>query len=76
MGKKEDLEKIDELVRKNMIAALADGGDTNELSNLSVAVNYLKANAVVAEKAKSTVEEETKKRLKEAAERRKKRESQ
>ena len=33
------------------------------MTELSVAVNYLKSNAVVSEKAKSTVEDDTAKRL-------------
>jgi len=71
MTKKEKLERLDELVLDRMVK-LVENGDTNELAELSVAVNYLKSNAVVEEKSRSSVEEDTKARLAEADERRKK----
>ena len=72
MGKKEDLETLDDLIRSRMITILqVEDGSLDELSSLSVPVNYLKANAVVSEKPKSTVEDDVKKR-REAAEKRRK----
>ena len=72
MGKKEDLETLDDLIRQRMIDILqVKDGSLDELSSLSVPVNYLKANAVVSEKPKSTIEDDVKKR-REAAEKRRK----
>ena len=72
MGKKEDLETLDDLIRSRMITILqVKDGSLDELSSLSVPVNYLKANAVVSEKPKSTIEDDVKKR-REAAEKRRK----
>lgn len=70
MGKKEDLETLDDLIRQRMID-MVKNGKLDELSSLSVPVNYLKANAVVSEKPKSTVEDDVKKRMEEAEKRRK-----
>ena len=74
MGKKEELVKLDDLVRKSMLEAL-ETGDTDVLTELTPAINYLRNNQVVSDKPKSTVEEDTKKRLAQAAKRRAKKES-
>ena len=73
--KKAQLERLDEQVLDLMIKATSSGGDTGTLTELSVAVNYLKSNMVVQEKEKSTLEKDTKKRLAEAKARRKNNES-
>lgn len=76
MNKKEKLEQLDKQILDRMIEIMGDvSSDLSELSALSVPVNYLKANAVVSEKAKSSVEEDIEKRTKEAAKRRAKRAS-
>lgn len=69
MGKKEDLDKLDKLVREQMIKCL-EGNRTDELSDLSVPVSYLAKNNVTAEKPKTTQEEDIQKRLSEAEKRR------
>ena len=73
--KKAQLARLDEQVLDLMIEATGTNGDTATLTELSVAVNYLKSNMVVEEKEKSTLEKDTQKRLDEAKERRKKNES-
>ena len=69
MGKKEDLETLDRLVRKKMIDCL-NGGKTDMLPELNPVVSYLAKNNVVSEKTKSTVEEDTAKRIADAKKRR------
>jgi hypothetical protein len=68
MGKKEDLIRLDRLVREKMISIL-DGEAEENLSDLTVVVQYLSKNNMIAEKPTSSVEEDTAKRL-EAARRR------
>ena len=53
---------LDENVLGLLINTTGENGDTSLLTELSVAVNYLKSNAVVSEKAKGTVEDTTKQR--------------
>jgi len=69
MGKKEDLEEIDRLVRTKMISCLTSG-KTDLLPELNPVVSYLAKNNVVSEKSKSSVEDNTAKKLKDAKERR------
>ena len=73
--KKKQLARLDEQVLDLLILNTSKQGDTSILTELSVAVNYLKSNAIVAEKEKSTLEKETKARLDEAKKRRKNNES-
>ncbi len=73
--KKKQLARLDEQVLDLLIKNTSEQGDTSILTELSVAVNYLKSNAIVAEKEKSTLEKETKARLDEAKKRRKNNES-
>lgn len=70
MTKQEELDIIDGNVRRLMLEATKDGGDTSILPELTVVTNYLAKNNVVAEKGKSSVEEDTERRLKEAEARR------
>lgn len=72
MSKKEDLEKLDGNIRRLMLEATQEGGDTSILPELTVVTNYLAKNNVVAEKEKSSVEEDTQKRIEEARKRRSK----
>ena len=69
MGKKEELEELDTVVRRRMLT-LIKGGKTDLLAELSVPVSYLSKNNVVEEKTKASVEEDIEKRLKEAQARR------
>jgi len=69
MAKKEELIQLDDLVRSKMIEIMG-GGDTEELSDLTPIINYLRNNQVVSDKPKSTIEEDTKKRLEQARKRR------
>ena len=71
MTKQEKLTALDTKILDKMIDILDSKDGLQELSLLSVPVNYLKANAVVSEKPKSSVEEDMKKRLEEAEKRRK-----
>ena len=86
MTKKEKLEKLDKQVLDLMLNWTTPTEDditgdiiaapqTERLTELSVAVNYLKSNAVVEEKAKGTVEEDVKKRRAAAKKRRERGES-
>ena len=68
------LKQLDENVLDLLIKNTGENGDSSLLTELSVPVNYLKSNSVIAEKAKSNVEDETKERLKKAQERRDKNE--
>lgn len=61
--KEDKLAELDDNVLGLLIKNTGEDGDTSLLTELSVAVNYLKSNAVVSEKAKSTVEDDTAKRL-------------
>ena len=72
MTKKEKLETLDGLVLDKMLEIMESEDDRNlqKLSDLTVPMNYLRNNQVVAEKARSSVEEDTKKRLAEAKKRR------
>ena len=72
LGKQEELDMIDANIRRIILEATKEGGDTFVLPELTVVTNYLSKNNVVAEKAKSTVEADTERRLKEAEKRRKK----
>lgn len=71
MSKKEDLEKLDKLVREKMITCL-ESGKTDLLPELNPVVSYLSKNNVVAEKSKSSVEDNIEEKLKKAKERRNK----
>ena len=77
MNKKQKLDKLDELLLDKLISIM-DSNDDEQLeglSNLTVPMNYLKNNMVVAEKEKSTADDNIKKRLKEAEVRRAKNKS-
>ncbi len=74
MTKQEELDKLDDLVRRQMIH-LVETGKTDILPELATAVNYLAKNNIIAEKAKSTVEEKTQERVKKANARRAKKEA-
>ena len=68
--KEERLATLDENVLGLLIKNTSIEGDTSLLTELSVAVNYLKSNAVVSEKTKASVEDDTAKRLERAKKRR------
>jgi len=68
--KEERLATLDENVLGLLIKNTSIDGDTSLLTELSVAVNYLKSNAVVSEKTKASVEDDTAKRLERAKKRR------
>ena len=68
--KEERLATLDENVLGLLIKNTSEDGDTTLLTELSVAVNYLKSNAVVSEKTKASVEDDTAKRLERAKKRR------
>ena len=72
--KQEKLKLLDEQVLELLIKMTNtedEEFDTNQITELSVAVNYLKSNSVVSEKEKSTLDDDIKRRLKEAQDRRK-----
>ena len=71
MTKKEDLELMDELIRKKIITCLQND-ETNILPELNTAIQYLAKNNVIAEKEVNSKEEDIKKRIAEASNRRKK----
>lgn len=71
MSKKEDLEKLDKLVREKMITCL-ELGTTDLLPELNPVVSYLSKNNVVSEKSKSSVEDNIEEKLKKAKARRNK----
>ena len=73
--KKAQLARLDEQVLDLLIKNTNETGDTSILTELSVAVNYLKSNMVVQEKEKSTLEGDEAKRRQEAKKRRKDNES-
>jgi len=64
------LKQLDENVLNLLIKNTGENGDSSLLTELSVAVNYLKSNAVVSEKERSTNEDNIKSRVKKAEERR------
>jgi hypothetical protein len=72
MTKKEKLEALDTLVLDRMLDIMSSRADNalQELSDLSVPMNFLKMNQVLSDKPKSTVETDTKKRLDDAKKRR------
>ena len=72
MTKQDELDQLDTNIRRIMLKATSEDGDTSVLPELTVVTNYLAKNNVVSEKAKSTLEEDTEKRLKEARLRREK----
>ena len=68
-NKREEVEKLDNLLRTKMIEALEN--DTLEiLTLLSAAIQYVKANEVTLEKEKGSVEKSIEDRTKEAERRR------
>lgn len=67
--KKDDLEKLDKLVREKMITCL-EGGKTDLLPELNPVVSYLSKNNVVSEKGKSSVEDNIADKLEKAKKRR------
>jgi len=67
--KKDDLEKLDKLVREKMITCLTEG-KTDLLPELNPVVSYLSKNNVVEEKSKSSVEENIEEKKRKAKERR------
>jgi hypothetical protein len=69
MSKKNDLEKLDKLVREKMIDCL-ENGKTDMLPELNPVVSYLSKNNVVSEKGKSSVEDNIGKKLQDAKDRR------
>jgi len=77
MNKKQKLDKLDELLLDKLISIMESDSELEleGLSNLTVPMNYLKNNMVVAEKEKSTADDNIKKRLKEAEVRRAKNKS-
>jgi len=70
MTKQQELDKLDANIRRIMLEATKEEGDTSVLPELTVVTNYLAKNNVVAEKSKSTTEEDIQKRLDEAKDRR------
>ena len=68
--KEEKLAQLDENVLDLLIKHTGYDGDTSLITELSVAVNFLKSNEVVSEKARSTVDDGIKKRVAEAKKRR------
>ena len=64
------LKQLDENVLDLLIKNTGENGDSSLLTELSVAVNYLKSNQVVSEKERSTNEDNIKSRVKKAEERR------
>jgi len=72
-SKKEKLEQLDSLVLDKMLEIMksTDEDKMRTLSDLTVPMNYLRNNQVLADKPKSTIETDVKKRLEEAKKRRK-----
>ena len=68
--KEEKLKKLDENVLNLLIKNTGENGDSSLLTELSVAVNYLKSNQVVAEKPKDSSDDYMKKKVAEAKKRR------
>ena len=72
MTKQEELDMIDANIRRIILEATKEGGDTSVLPELNPVVSYLSKNNVVSEKAKSSVEDNIEKRTREAKARREK----
>jgi len=70
MTKQEELDIIDANIRRLLIEATREGGDTSILPEPNTAIQYVSKNNVVAEKAKSSVEDDIKDKVKEAERRR------
>ena len=73
--KEDKLKQLDENVLNLLIKNTGENGDSSLLTELSVPVNYLKSNSVIAEKERSTNEDGIRKRVQKAEERRAKKES-
>ncbi len=73
--KENKLKELDENVLNLLIKNTGENGDSSLLTELSVAVNYLKSNQVVAEKPKDSSDDYMKKKVAEAKKRRAKKES-
>ena len=69
------LKELDENVLNLLIKNTGENGDSSLLTELSVAVNYLKSNQVVSEKPKDASDDYMKKKVAEAKKRRAKKES-
>ena len=69
------LKQLDENVLNLLIKNTGENGDSSLLTELSVAVNYLKSNAVVSEKPKDSSDDYMKKKVAEAKKRRAKNDS-
>ena len=69
MTKQEELDIIDANIRRLLIDATREGGDTSILPELNTAIQYVSKNNVISEKAISTLEEDSEARL-DAAKRR------
>ena len=69
MNKHDKLELLDKQVLDLMLD-WTKSEQTERLTELSVAVNYLKSNSIVEEKKKGSIEEDVKKRREEAKKRR------
>ena len=72
MTKQEELDIIDNNIRRLLIEATKEGGDTSILPELNTAIQYVAKNNVISEKAKSTKEDEIKAKIKAAEKRRSK----
>ena len=68
--KEDKLKQLDENVLNLLIKNTGENGDSSLLTELSVAVNYLKSNQVVAEKPKDSSDDYMKKKVAEAKKRR------
>ena len=71
MTKQEELDIIDANIRRLLIDATREGGDTSILPELNTAIQYVSKNNVISEKAISSEEDIIKARLEKAKERRK-----
>jgi len=69
------LKQLDENVLDLLIKNTGENGDSSLLTELSVAVNYLKSNQVVSEKPRDSSDDYMKKKVAEAKKRRAKKES-
>jgi len=73
--KENKLKELDENVLNLLIKNTGENGDSSLLTELSVAVNYLKSNQVVSEKPRDSSDDYMKKKVAEAKKRRAKKES-
>ena len=73
--KEDKLKQLDENVLNLLIKNTGENGDSSLLTELSVAVNYLKSNQVVSEKPRDSSDDYMKKKVAEAKKRRAKKES-